>query len=436
MTEQLNAYMAGILVGSFLRDGETRITFRYTPEWVDLIRQRKAHPISMSLLARTGDMPMDATSFVAGLLPDSTRHRTLLAAEMDIEEDPSDFNFLAKMGRDSAGALTIIPDDETLEGKRKPGVTELDDAELAEHLRSLPRRPLLFDEDDGVTLSLAGVNDKTAVTVRKGVIGLPHGGFPSTHIIKVDIPGLKDSIRTEQFCLELARQVGLRVPSSQIRMAEDQTYMIMSRYDRTIRDGKLARIHQEDFCQALGVMPGKKYQRKGGPGWSECFDLVLSSANPMEDRKTLLKEALFQYLSGNPDAHAKNYSLVYRGAAGDLALSPLYDVNNAAAFRHFFKRARPIMAMSIGGQDNPDKVTEDDFHDFARDCGFSGKVVLEEVHHLAGDLLKALPVARDMQDPCTAIDLAYEDIKTRCLRWSGYELVMDMYRAEDPAPEL
>jgi serine/threonine-protein kinase HipA len=333
------------------------------------------------------------------------------------------------MGRDSAGALTIIPDDESLEGKHKPGLTELNETELAEHLRSLPRRPLLIDEDEGIMLSLAGVNDKTAVTVRKGVINLPRGGFPSTHIIKVDIPGLKDSIRTEQFCLELARQIGLRVPRSEIRQAEDQTYMIMARYDRAMRDGQLLRIHQEDFCQALGVMPGKKYQRKGGPGWADCFDLVAVRSTSAEDRRTLLREAIFQYLSGNPDAHAKNYSLVYRGPANGIRLSPLYDVNNAAAFRHHFKKARPIMAMSIGTQSNPDAVTEDDFRDFARDCGFPARIVLEEVRAVAGELLDALPVARSLQDPCEAIDLGYADIQQRCRGW------WDVAPTMEPDPE-
>lgn len=425
MTGKLNAFMAGARVGTFTRDGEARISFQYDEDWLSRIQARRAHPISVSLPARPDNPAQDATSFVAGLLPDSTRHRTLLAAEMDIEEDPSDFNFLAKMGRDSAGALTIIPEDQSLEGPRKAGITELDEAALAEHLRSLPRRPLLFDEDEGVMLSLAGVNDKTAVTVRKGVIGLPHGGFPSTHIIKVDIPGLKDSIRTEQFCLDLAAAAGLKVPPSEIRTAEDQTYMIMARYDRTIRNGKLSRIHQEDFCQAMGIMPGRKYERKGGPGWSDCFDLVLKSADPVNDRRTLLNEAIFQYLSGNPDAHAKNYSLVYKGATGELALSPLYDVNNAAAFRHHFKKARPIMAMNIGGEANPNNVTEKDFIDFSKACGFSEKVVLKAVRSMASNILDALPEVRARQAPCMAINLAYEDIEDRCLGWAPRGLETD-----------
>jgi serine/threonine-protein kinase HipA len=431
MSNKLDAYMEGRLVGAFTRSGQDRIAFQYSQDWIRMVRARRAHPISVSLPARSDEDLLDATSFVAGLLPDSTRHRMLLAAELDIEDDPSDFNFLARMGRDSAGALTIIPEEESLEGSRKPGITELSEAELAEHLRSLPRRPLLIDENEGVMLSLAGVNDKTAVTVRKGQIGLPHGGFPSTHIIKVDIPGLEDSIRTEQFCLDLARLTGLKVPKSEIRTAEDQTYMIMARYDRTIRDGRLSRIHQEDFCQALGVMPGKKYQRKGGPGWAEAFDLLQLSSEPVRDRQILLKEAIFQFLSGNPDAHAKNYSLVYRGAAGDLKLSPLYDLNNAAAFRHHFKKARPIMAMSFGQQDNPEMVTVNDFADFAEDCGFSKKLVIKTVQDTAIEMLGALPGARARQGACEAIDRAYDDIEERCLRWSGRELKPEISPVQD-----
>ena len=417
MTRRLAAWMNGRIVGTFIDNPPYKISFSYDKAWCRDQPSGIIPQISISLPVLPPDRSQDATAFVAGLLPDSIRHRKLLAAEMDIEDDPGDFAFLAKMGRDAAGALTVIPENETPSRSNPPSIAWLENAEFADHLRSLPKRPLLFDNEGGIILSLAGVNDKTAVVYNKDRIGLPRDGFPSTHIVKVDIPGLEDSIRTEQFCLDVAREAGLNVPKSRIMTIEDQTFMIMSRYDRVMRNGSLVRIHQEDFCQALGLMPARKYQRHGGPGWPECFELIKKSSNSTVDKNSLLEHAVFQYLCGNPDAHAKNYSLVYRGGPGGLRLSPLYDLNNAAAHRHNFKSTRPIMAMSIGTQDNSDEITETDWHNFARDCGINEDIVARTLEDIASRILSGLPNALAHQSFCDAVNRAEQDIERRCARW-------------------
>lgn len=417
MSPRLVAYMEGVVVGYFTEIPPTSTNFQYSEEWVQKYETGVVQQISLSLPVIPHDQGQDATSFVAGLLPDSMRHRNLLAGEMGIENDPTDFAFLAKMGRDAAGVLTIIPEAES-PNSGNPGVRWIEDSEFAEHLRGLPRRPLLFDEEEGMTLSLAGVNDKTAVTISKNRIGLPKNGFPSSHIVKIDITGLKDSIRTEQFCLDVARHTGLPVPKSQIKVFEDQTCMIMARYDRVVRSGQLHRIHQEDFCQALGVMPSKKYQRHGGPGWKEAFDLISLSSDPIDDRRSLLDYAIFQFLSGNPDAHAKNYSLIFKGGLRGVKLSPIYDLNNAESHRHNFKKTKSIMAMSVGNQNDPDKVDEEDWRKFANDCGFNGNFVVRRIMEMAKHTIEALPVARAEQSDCAAIDVAYRDIMGRCRNWT------------------
>ncbi len=48
----------------------------------------------------------------------------------------------------------------------------------------------------------------------------------------------------------------------------DEVAIAVERYDR-VRDettGWIARVHQEDVCQALGIRPTLKYQAEGGPG--------------------------------------------------------------------------------------------------------------------------------------------------------------------------
>jgi serine/threonine-protein kinase HipA len=435
MTSRLNVYFADSLVGHMTRQDDNRIGFEYSAQWHQAWRAGRAHQISVSMPVSPPGAVLDATAFVAGLLPDSTRHRTLIAEEMGIGDDPSDFAFLSKMGRDSAGALTIIPEGQSLD-RGSHSVEWLDSDSLADHLASLPRRPLLIDEEEGIVLSLAGVNDKAAVVYSKGRIGLPKNGMPSTHIIKVDIPGLEDSIKTEFFCLELAKRVGLRVPKSSMETVGGKSFMLMQRYDRTVRDGKLGRIHQEDFCQAFNVMPTKKYERYGGPGWGHCMSLMSVTVNPVAARETLLKQAIFQFLTGNPDAHAKNYSLVYRGASGSIDLSPIYDLNNAAAFQSYFKSAKPIMAMFIGKERNRDAVTSDDWLDFAKDCGISFSTVKKGVISLAEELLSVLPGAHAASPRCEAIDIAHKDIKDRCIAWGRdrFDMEMEGPLLEGPSP--
>ena len=422
MSGRLETYLNGALVGHFTDERSRLISFRYDPGWRAAAIAGRAHQISVSL-PMSAEGPLDATAYVAGLLPDSVRHRNLLADQLGIAEDPSDFAFLSKLGRDSAGALVILPEGEGLARSAAPAVDWLDEARLADHLRGLPRRPLLIDDELGIILSLAGVNDKAAVVVKGGRIGLPRNGLPSTHIIKVDIPGLEDSIITEHFCLSLARAVGLRTPRSAIHQAEDQTFMLMSRYDRSVVDGRVQRVHQEDFCQALGVMPGKKYQRHGGPGWADGFRLMAVTRNAAASRSALLRMAAFQFLTGNPDAHAKNYSLLYRGGDGVLELAPIYDLNNAAAFRRYFKTAKPIMAMRVGAKDNRDEVGPEDWDAFARECGLSPEVVLRTVTDTARSILSEIEPVQAACPDREAVRVAADDIRTRCAAWAevGFE---------------
>jgi serine/threonine-protein kinase HipA len=143
--------------------------------------------------------------------------------------------------------------------------------QLARLLKELPRRPLMAGED-GVRLSLAGAQDKIAVHVAGDQISLPLGGTPSTHILKPAIDHYQGIVFNEAFCMNLAHAIDLNAAKIEIRKVEDIDYLLIERYDRRAvaapsgAPGLLEREHQEDFCQALGVVPENKYQNEGGPG--------------------------------------------------------------------------------------------------------------------------------------------------------------------------
>lgn len=410
------------------RDG--RLSFRYLPGWIEACATSgspRRHALSASMPVQEGTFPHDvAGPWFDGLLPDNTRVRATLARHFQVDAS-DDYGLLTSLGRECPGAVAIVDEAEPAVPEEivEPHYELLDEARLARHIRELPRRPLFVDADGELRLSLPGVHDKAAVLRVGDRVALPQGGTPTSHILKVDIQGLDDSIRLENFCLRIAGELGMDVPASRIEVAEDIHYMLIARYDRTLVTGPggrfIRRIHQEDFCQALGRFPREKYEKDGGPGWREAFGLMNLTGDPLAARLELLDRALFQYLCGNPDAHAKNYSLVYRG--GTLHLSKLYDVNNAAAFRAHYKEQRPRLAMLVGGERDPERLEVSHWRAFATEIGFSPPFVLDRLADMARRLPGAAEAARAKlagtpgDSPIFA--LALEDMASRCAKVLG-----------------
>lgn len=419
----------GFQVGTLdvARDG--RLLFNYEKAWLDRTDgDPRHHPLSLSMPLRME--PFDHRSagpFFDGLLPDNSAVREQLARHFQVDAS-DDFALLYELGADCPGAITVLPQDAEVitEEHVVPEFHVMSEAELAGYIRDLPRRPLFVDADGELRLSLAGMQHKAALIMAEKKLALPKGRTPTTHIVKIDIDGLQDSLRVEHFCLEIARSVGLDTIKSSVRMAEDVPFLLIARYDRTVgkTDGTpyIRRLHQEDFCQAMRRFPREKYEKDGGPGWSECFNLLDHTVEPAASRLELLKRAIFQFLIGNPDAHAKNYSLVYR--ADGIHLSKLYDVNNAAAFRANYKKQRPRLAMFVGGERDPTALTLDHWTRFAREVQIRPSIVHEELLKMARQMSVAASNVRGEFSATDAdtklLDLAAEDIVERCdkvARW-------------------
>jgi serine/threonine-protein kinase HipA len=347
----------------------------------------------------------------------------MLADHFQIDQN-DDFNLLFELGRECPGAVTIMPMDapELTEGQVTPTFKVVDEKMLGRLLRDLPQRPLFVDTDGEVRMSLAGVQNKSAVLLTKDGIALPHGNTPTTHIVKIDITSLPESTKIENFCLRTAAGVGIKTVSSSIRQADGIDYLLVARYDRTVsgQEGSrfIRRLHQEDFCQALGRFPREKYEKDGGPGWKESFDLMKRMADPLGSRSELLSRAVFQFLIGNPDAHAKNYSLLYR--PDGIHLSPFYDVNNAAAFKSHYKTQRTRLAMFVGGERDPELLTPDHWAKFADEIGMRPDTVFDRIYDLAAKIPATSNRIRSETVGTAAhsqlMDLAIEDITARCRR--------------------
>jgi serine/threonine-protein kinase HipA len=405
----LDVWLLGGHVGR-LDQTAGRLTFTYDAEWLG---RPSATPLSVSLPLR--EEPFDdraARPFFAGLLPEQDR-RDQVARAIGVSAR-NDFALLDALGGECAGAVSFThPGEKPIEQATDLDYRVLSDRELATIIDRLPERPLLAGEE-GIRLSLAGAQDKLPVLVADGDIALPLHGAPSSHILKPAIRHVADSVHNEGFCLALAKAVGINAAPADIREAQGRPYLLVERYDR-IRgpDNRPRRLHQEDFCQALGVAPEYKYQNEGGPSLADCFALVRKATRPAALYvPQLLDAVLFNALIGNNDAHAKNYSLVH--GVGRTTLAPIYDALCSAVY----KELSPKMAMKIGGRYKFSDIYPRHWERFAQSADLSTPQARRRLLDLAQRLPQAAHqlceefAGRDQRTPL--IDQIVETIEHYC----------------------
>lgn len=261
MIRTLNVYLHQELVGHLIQDDHGQMVFDYTESWLE---NPKAVPLSHSLPLRAKRFKRnECRGFFAGILPEEGK-REVIARNLGISAR-NDFAMLEQIGGECAGAVTFMPGGEPLPAPEYQ-YRGINDQELARILRELPRRPLMAGAE-GVRLSLAGAQDKIVVHVADGKISLPLRGAPSTHILKPAIERFEGLVFNEAYCMQLAAASGLPTARVSLHQAEDIDYLLVERYDRTHNEtGIVHRLHQEDFCQALGIVAESKYQCEGGPG--------------------------------------------------------------------------------------------------------------------------------------------------------------------------
>ena len=386
MSRTLDVYLQDKLVGSLEQTDSGDLAFTYEADYLNTA----SHGISLSLPLQIESFASNhVKSFFSGLLPDeSVRDR--LAKSLGISEK-NPFALLEAAGGDCAGALSLYPRGEK-SSKASNDVEILDDVEvldnhrLKEVLDRIKRHPMLVG-DNGYRLSLAGAQDKLVVGLRNEHVLLIKGGAPTTHILKPMIEHVKDSAHNELFCMKLAKIVGLDVPKASLHFVEDTPYYLVERYDRDIiEDGTVTRIHQEDFCQALGIAPEITYEREGGPSITTCQELISKhAARPAADQIKLLNIVLFNYLIGNADAHGKNFSLLYKGNKPELA--PAYDLLSTAIYPDLAEK----MAMKIGGKYKPKDVYQRHFHRLVTDTKAAQSAINRQIKTMIDRIMKSAP---------------------------------------------
>jgi serine/threonine-protein kinase HipA len=335
-----------------LTDNSGELTFAYDPAW----RAAGRPPLSQALPLDGPFNPEAVVAFFGGLLPEGTPRR-VVARQLGVSVG-NDFALLEALAGDTAGAVSLVRPGEPAPPESMPDELEwLDEDRLAQEIAELPRRPMHTDEEGEYRLSLAGAQDKLPVVMAPdGTVGLTRGHTPSTHIMKTPIDGLPGTVANEALCLDLGNRLGVRCAQAVPRRARDRECLLVTRYDREATQSGTRRLHQEDFCQALGVPSERKYQSEGGPGIADCFELVRSAVLvPADDAVRLLDSIGLSFLVGNHDAHGKNFSLLYEPGAERPRLAPAYDILSTIVYRKVQPMSRR-MAMKWGSENRPDYV--------------------------------------------------------------------------------
>jgi len=326
IVDTLDVYISGRHVGELTHLQGGKLSFSYDEQWRN---GRVAIPLSLSMptIARSYDGKV-VEAFLWGLLPDNEQTLARWAQRFQVSAR-NPFALLSHVGRDCAGAVQFLPRGTEL--SRGETFEPLTDAQVGDRLRDLRRDGAATRRlGDPGQFSLAGAQAKTAfhLDAATGQWGIPLEDTPTTHIFKPPMPHLHGHTENEHFCLQLARMLGLDAAHSRVLEFAGEKAIVVKRYDRRSVDGRTIRIHQEDMCQALSVMPTRKYENQGGPGVATIATRVLSASNdPTRDRHAFMQANIFNWIIGGTDAHAKNYSMLL-GAQGEARLAPFYDISS------------------------------------------------------------------------------------------------------------
>lgn len=388
-SDRLGIWHAGTFVGELWRDGQDRIGFAYHSEWLEHgFRIGRVLPLQAQAFE-----PADgqAHAWFANLLPEGAA-RERIVRSLGIADD--DFGLLRAIGGDCAGALSVLPINQTPDETGDAEVLDEDAFRKMLQQRGqgiLPRPEAAADTPP--RLSLAGAQAKCPVLIADGEYFLPQGATASSHILKFELPQWRHVPVFEVYLNRIARNIGLPVPATRMQERHGHRYLVIDRYDREAdRDG-WRRLHQEDFCQIAGRRATRKYQTDGGPGLADCAGWVRElSEKPAEDLMNLLRWQIFNWLAGNSDGHAKNLAMVQvKRNANRWRLAPFYDLVCTRAWPNLDRR----LAMNVGGEADPGRIRAEHWKALAESIGMRPRFVAGEVASMVEAIREAMPATRE-----------------------------------------
>ena len=352
----LTVFIAGVRAGTLTQDDSGARSFSYDPAY-------DGPPLSLSMpVGNQTYRTRTVDAYLLGLLPDDERVRREAGRRFGVSGN-NPFALLSHMGLDCPGAVQFCPRGEERVIQRPEELVPLSEEQIAQRLAppSGSQADTWFRTEEH--WSLGGNQSKFALRLVDGSWYECRGAAATTHILKPGIEGMRLEALDEFLTMRVAQACGLPTERVEYREFCGVPAIVATRYDRLATSAGIARIHQEDLCQALSVTPGKKYAEDGGPSTPDVLDVLRLTSMPQDAVRTFAAMLFFNYLMGAPDAHAKNYSLLHLDA-GRCVLAPLYDV--ASGLPYDLSGGRPLrMAMSIGGENRLGFVGREHIERFA-----------------------------------------------------------------------
>lgn len=297
--------------------------------------------------------------FFANLLPEGPLRR-FIEKEAGIEEG-DDLGVLAYVGRDLPGAVVLVDLGNQPSTRAEPAVSG-PVGTTAEAFR----------------FSVAGVQLKFSVLRENEKIALPASNSSGEWLVKFPSPRFTHLPENEWSILTWAAEAGFDVPEAYLHPAEHlvgpladlaepgSQLLAVRRYDRSAT----GRIHQEDFAQATGIRPEKKYDQIT----YEALALLVRNFIDDEAVLELVRRLAFVVAAGNNDAHLKNWSLLYPDGIR-ARWTPLYDQVSTVAWR----QPRRELALKMAGVKDFARLDRATFERFAEKAKLQPSRVLDEV---------------------------------------------------------
>ncbi len=352
--DRLAIWMNGERVGSWINSARAQPVLQYETSW---LQSPHARPLSLSLPFTPGNLPHKGEAvknFFDNLLPDNAAIRKRLATKFNANSDDA-FDLLNAIGRDCVGAIQLLPEQQGPKNIFSIGGEALNDADIERILANVTYSgsAMQHDPEEDFRISIAGAQEKTALLWHENRWNRPLGATPTTHIFKLPLGNignlgidLGNSVENEWLCAQILHAFGLPVASCAMKTFGNKKVLIVERFDRRLSvDGSwITRLPQEDFCQALGVSPWKKYESNGGPGIESILKVLENSDMREQDRNIFYQTQILFWMLGAIDGHAKNFSL-FLNAGGSYRLTPFYDV--LSAWPYVGKKAGQLQAKKI-----------------------------------------------------------------------------------------
>lgn len=249
-------------------------------------------------------------AFFTGLLPEGPR---LIAMKNRIKTSlNNELALLLDIGSDTIGDVQILPD----------GASPSDEREhlpLLAKTEELDFEKLKQDFFGSRASGLPGVQDKISSKMLNARVKMADQDY----ILKLNPDAVPYAVENENYFLGLAKSCDINTAKFSLMTDSVGNHALsLKRFDRINRESLKLRLAAEDGCQVMNKYPSEKYD----VDFVEMAKTLISLC-PARGAAgfALFKQLVFNWLIGNGDAHAKNFSIL-ESESGEWMISPAYDL--------------------------------------------------------------------------------------------------------------